>query len=403
MSRHRHHSYIFILTAVAVFLAGLAVAPWALSQTLPTAYAADTGVTVGGKTLVIKAGSAYESLTVGESLTVTVPAGEAFELRAPYPNHFSLENDASQPVCRIIKDILDNQLFIRGPRTVTVTPSGVICPSATANQNDVPLLTVSMPSSGESLAAESVRQLFWTTAGIGASNVRIRLSTDGGLTYPTVVEVDLMNQGFYSWTVPLVTTTSQARLKFEGLNGQGDILAVAVSPVFSIAGLEPEPEPPAEVTYDFDPAAATFIASTISADKGLTATVSPVCVPETRIKGESSAAVYYCGQDGRRYVFPNQKTHDTWYGSFAGVVQLTDAQLAQVPIGGNVTYRPGVRLVKVTTDPKVYAVAAGGTLRWVPTEETAAALYGADWNTRIDDVPDAFFVNYTVGEPVAVE
>jgi hypothetical protein len=70
-------------------------------------------------------------------------------------------------------------------------------------------------------------------------------------------------------------------------------------------------------------------------------------------------------------------------------------------IGGNITYRPGVRLVKITTDPKVYAVGANGTLRWVQTEGVARDLYGVNWNTMVDDVPDAFFINYRIGAPIA--
>jgi hypothetical protein len=56
--------------------------------------------------------------------------------------------------------------------------------------------------------------------------------------------------------------------------------------------------------------------------------------------------------------------------------------------------------VKITTDPKVYAVAKGGVLRHVGSESVAAALYGADWAQRIDDVPDPFFVNYALGSPI---
>ncbi len=120
----------------------------------------------------------------------------------------------------------------------------------------------------------------------------------------------------------------------------------------------------------------------------------------TLIKG-SLPAVYYVGNDGKRYVFPNDKVYFSWYQDFSQVVTVTDSELASYVIGGNVTYRPGVRLVKIQSDPKVYAVSRGGVLRWITTEALAARLYGADWNKMIDDVPDSFFVNYTTGEPIA--
>lgn len=114
----------------------------------------------------------------------------------------------------------------------------------------------------------------------------------------------------------------------------------------------------------------------------------------------SGPAVYYMGMDGKRYVFPNEATYRTWYSDFSTVQTISDSELAQIMIGGNVTYRPGRRLVKITTDPKVYAVSGNGTLRWVKTEALAASLYGANWATQIDDVPDPFFINYHVGTAI---
>lgn len=117
------------------------------------------------------------------------------------------------------------------------------------------------------------------------------------------------------------------------------------------------------------------------------------------IKGPE-AAVYYYAQNGKRYVFPNDKTYFTWYLDFSSVKTITAQELAAIPIGGNVTYRPGVKLVKITTDPKVYAVSSFGTLRWMKTEAAAKDLYGSDWNQKVDDVPDTFFINYSIGADI---
>lgn len=57
-------------------------------------------------------------------------------------------------------------------------------------------------------------------------------------------------------------------------------------------------------------------------------------------------------------------------------------------------------MIKVQTDPKVYAIAKDGTLRWVPDEWTAKGIYGDRWNRFIDDVPDSFFFNYKIGQSV---
>ncbi|MFA5133705.1 MAG: hypothetical protein WC459_02805 [Patescibacteria group bacterium] len=122
-------------------------------------------------------------------------------------------------------------------------------------------------------------------------------------------------------------------------------------------------------------------------------------LPGTLIKA-STPAVYYYSSDGKRYVFPNEKTYKTWYSDFSSVQTVSDSFLASIMIGGNVTYRPGIKMVKVDTDPRVYAVSKGGALRWVKTEAAAIGLYGLDWNKKIDDIPDAFFVNYTAGSVI---
>ena len=118
------------------------------------------------------------------------------------------------------------------------------------------------------------------------------------------------------------------------------------------------------------------------------------------IKTATNSAVYYYGANGKRYVFPNEKTYKTWYANFLSVKTITASEMAEIQIGGNVTYRPGVKMIKIQSDPKVYAISKGGTLRWIQTEALATALYGTDWNKKIDDLSDAFFINYKVGTTI---
>lgn len=111
-------------------------------------------------------------------------------------------------------------------------------------------------------------------------------------------------------------------------------------------------------------------------------------------------AVYYVGSDGKRHAFPNERVFFTWYSNFDGVIELTGPQLSTIPLGSNVNYRPGLRMVKFTTVNKVYAVGRYGQLRWVTSEAIATSLYGSNWNTRIDDINDAFFTDYTFGPDI---
>lgn len=122
--------------------------------------------------------------------------------------------------------------------------------------------------------------------------------------------------------------------------------------------------------------------------------------PHTLVKVPNDSAVYYMGLDGKRRAFPSKKVYSSWYENFDGVQLVNEAQMSSIPLGKNVTYKPGKRMVKFTTDNKVYAVAKGGILRWITTEEVATELYGSSWNTQIDDISDAFYTNYMFGQNV---
>ncbi|MCX6715087.1 MAG: hypothetical protein NTX72_04710 [Candidatus Uhrbacteria bacterium] len=115
------------------------------------------------------------------------------------------------------------------------------------------------------------------------------------------------------------------------------------------------------------------------------------------VRGQSFSAVYYYGADGFRYVFPNDKIYFTWYQNFNTVKWMSDDNLSKIQIGGNVTYKPGVKMIKINSDPRVYAVSTKGLLREIGSEEVAKTLYGNTWNKKIDDLPDGFFGNYHIG------
>ncbi len=113
-------------------------------------------------------------------------------------------------------------------------------------------------------------------------------------------------------------------------------------------------------------------------------------------------AVYFYGTDDKRHAFPNEKVFFTWFENFDNVVTVSQSFMSTIPLGKNVTYHPGTRMVKFQSVPIVYAVSAGGILRAIASEEVASQLYGTNWNTQIDDISDAFIGNYTFGEKVLV-
>jgi len=122
--------------------------------------------------------------------------------------------------------------------------------------------------------------------------------------------------------------------------------------------------------------------------------------PGDLIRGELNSSVYYYGEDGFRYVFPNEKTYFTWYTNFEDVHMISDEDLSHIQIGGNVTYKPGVKMVKFSSIPTVYAVGARGTLSAIQTEEIAEELYGTTWNQQIDDLSESLFNSYVIGDQI---
>ena len=111
----------------------------------------------------------------------------------------------------------------------------------------------------------------------------------------------------------------------------------------------------------------------------------------------------FCVLPGReRMAFPNNATFFSWYPDFSNVLTVGADAFAPFRLTRNVTFRPGT-LVKSATAPSVFVVVDGfGTMRWIPTEEKAIALWGPGWASLVHDIPDEFWTNYTIGQPLDV-
>lgn len=116
------------------------------------------------------------------------------------------------------------------------------------------------------------------------------------------------------------------------------------------------------------------------------------------IKGKTSSAVYLL-RDGKRFVFPTQSVYESYYSDFSQVRVVTDSELAQYQLGGNITYRPG-SLIKVPSLSKVYRVNQNNEINWIESEEKARLMYGPTWASLVHDVNDSYFINYTIGDRV---
>ena len=150
------------------------------------------------------------------------------------------------------------------------------------------------------------------------------------------------------------------------------------------------------------PAVAKFPCSYLGWDVTPGTTALAKVAKSSVMKG-SNSALYWYGADGKRYVFPNEAIYRSWYppGLCPVITTVSNADLAKVSIGGSVTYRPGSRLIKIASDQTIFAVSKGGVVRPFASQALIPLMYGANWTfTSLDNIPDAFFVNYTMGAAI---
>ncbi|MBI1907859.1 hypothetical protein HYS28_00365 [Candidatus Uhrbacteria bacterium] len=268
-------------------------------------------------------------------------------------------------------------------------------------------LTLLTPNGGEEVVAGSTTLIQWTTTG-SVERVNIEYSDDDGTTWDAVAD-NVLNADVYVWTVPLAVT-SEAKIKIEGtdlVEVFAEDQSAAAFWIVASAVAEDEAVDDEEIADDeevvvADPVEVAEIAERVAS---LPEEVAIHGLVKLADDGDSTtqadSAVYYVGADGKRHAFPNPAVYFSWFCDFSNVQIVSAEDLAAIEFGANITYRPGYRMVKFQTSPKVYAVDRLGVLRWVATEELATALYGEDWNTKIDDISDAFFGNYTFGTPIS--
>ncbi len=407
---------LFAAACGAIF----ACVPAATMAASVTTWPQQTNLVLSGSgiTLQIDAASKADSLSVAAtSFTVIVASGDTFTVRYPGPSYGTMTNDGSIDSCNLVSS--DNVAVVSGPKTVTFTPTTSTCTPVVTSSVGMGVapssIHLSTPNGGEVLPVGYVYRVYWTYTGSQLQGVRLSLSIDGGSSWSAIGSTIDHTQGFTDWTVPTYANDTAAKLRVQLIGNGGSVLATDQSDgVFYIDAPVPAViAPPTTVSPSPDESERNMeaydAAATIAGDKALSDAGTPLaafCKEHELIKlpddGKTStqldSAVYYCGIDGKRYAFPNAKTYATWYGDFSKVKTISARDMAALPLGGLVTYRPGTRLVKIQSDPKTYAVGVGGLLRHVPDEATAAALFGPAWSALVDDIDVGFFVNYRVGE-----
>ncbi len=190
---------------------------------------------------------------------------------APASAMGGLKGETLSPVDRAMKfklTVRDNKAAGGG-----VASSGAGgCQTATIFQVNVIAtpgpFAVTAPNGGENYAGSSTQTITWNVVGtnaipISVANVMISLSTDGGLTYPTVISASTPNDGTEAVTIPNTATTT-ARIKVEALgniffdiSNANFTITVSSNPTYTFI-------PPSSSTVACGSATANIILSTTS-------------------------------------------------------------------------------------------------------------------------------------------
>ena len=122
--------------------------------------------------------------------------------------------------------------------------------------------------------------------------------------------------------------------------------------------------------------------------------------PFSLVKTEISDTVYMIDIDQSRRPFMNTQIFFTWYEDFRFVRVISNEEMASIPVGPPMLPRPGITLVKLHSDTKVYAIEPTMIVRHIPSETQAMAIYGDGWQSLVMDLEPYLFTRYSIGAPL---
>lgn len=122
--------------------------------------------------------------------------------------------------------------------------------------------------------------------------------------------------------------------------------------------------------------------------------------PGTVFKFKQEKTVYFVASDATAYPFPDQQTFFSWYPSFSKVKVQDKGTVANTLSKLPVSLKPGARVVKFGTDPKLYAVSQGARLRWITNEKVLVDLFGQNWRNYFETLPSERIREYSLAEKI---
>ncbi|MDQ7814460.1 MAG: Ig-like domain-containing protein [Patescibacteria group bacterium] len=115
---------------------------------------------------------------------------------------------------------------------------------------------------------------------------------------------------------------------------------------------------------------------------------------------QEDSTVWYIGVDCFRHPFPYSKVYFTWYKDYTAVKVVPKTDFLSFAIGSDVTVRPGLGLLKMKNDPRIFVVSRPRQLRWIRSPQAAVDIFGARWDAKIVELPEEFYGDYVQGTSV---
>ncbi len=265
-------------------------------------------------------------------------------------------------------------------------------------------IDVTSPNGGETLIPGSTQDISWSSSGgsgMSAVNVNFIYVRDG-VTYQETIVTGTTNDGAYSWTVPSIDT-SYATIQVVGNDLAVSLATDASDDYFTIGAGDADAVADDEDDTSSDevtvPSNGTTGASPVTGEIEAISSVSAGMY----IRSPFFNTVYFIENvDGTliRRSFMDAQTFMTYEDDWSNVETVTDATLPTLSLGGPMLPNDGVVLVKIQTVPKVYAIEADGTLRWITSEAVAISNYGSSWANYVIDIPDTLFPRFDFGTDI---
>ena len=393
----------------------------------------DTNITLSSPsmTLVLESGSSYNSMEVDTgTITFIVSAGGTLTLTSN--NRYTLTNDKSAEIlCESAKSYVTYTVASgTADQTIVFTPSATACSTGTSGNTGgggggTPAVTTPEPetpttsgasktisgSAGGSLATSDSKAAVQVPADFTSGDVSAQITPALSSSYASLgsgysaVASQVYNFSLSSGGTELSTFSQAVTLTFAYTDADISGLDESSLQVYYwdettgawvlVGGTVNAANNSITVNVNHFTVFAVF-GQALSADQEDAGSLIKLVCPTGAGVNDPCKSVYYANGT-KRYAFPDEKTYYSWYADFSSVETVSQTTLSSYQLSGNVTMRSGTNLIKIISDPKVYAVEPGGILRWVDSEATAKNLYGNNWASKVVDVLTTAFPDYNAG------